>query len=148
MDKQNDEPTCANCRRMMDRLVERAEDRILSGAHGKRTKLSIGGPPYATPSTVTPLMPTKVYWQCQQVSYSIAQSDVRVGLRVGFNEHAMDSFARDDLPKTSRFWLGTITEVRNGLMTIDFDGPPNRSPMGVTCGVKEYAHYLVPAGNL
>jgi hypothetical protein len=84
----------------------------------------------------------KIEWQCRQVYCSIHHTQMRVGMRVGFCEHAMRSFVTGDIPAVSRFIAGSISKIERGLMTITFDSPEHIG-LGTTCSVEEYSRYCI-----
>lgn len=85
-----------------------------------------------------------VYWRCSQVSYAFRPEQIVVGLRVAKCEHAMREYRAIDLPKISRFHVGTVTRISGETMTITYDDPVESGCISTTCGIKEYACYCVP----
>jgi hypothetical protein len=77
---------------------------------------------------------SEVHWVCQQVTYGLRPEDIVVGLRLGYCEHAGRVFPRWGVPGESRFIAGTVTRIADGMMTIEYDGPPFKGA-GVTCSI-------------
>lgn len=99
---------------------------------------------YGPKKVVSKCIPgTNVFWQCHQVEYPIHPTQMEIGMRVGFCEHAMRSFARKDVPAISRFVAGQISKLDRvtDQMTIKFDSW--EGGLSITCSIEHYARYCI-----
>ncbi len=91
--------------------------------------------------------PTQVLWRPNQVTYGLHPSEIKLGMMLGYLEHASLECYAEKVPKEARFVLGKVTMLKDDLMTITWVAPPKGFGLSMTCGVEYHARYCIRAGK-
>lgn len=83
-----------------------------------------------------------VIWQSCQVNYSLRPFQIAEGMRVAMLQNA--GCMVQGIPKDPLFIIGTVTELKGGLMTVTWENPPPGVGISITGGVDHLAGFCLP----